>query len=76
MKTEAASYPFYRTGNYGEWNPAYSFDNGVFGKNERENNSVWTISSYSPALKKYTSQKAHEMIILNLKSQIIRTPIK
>ena len=75
LKTEAANIPFWMTGNFGVFNPAYAFDSGAFGKNERENESVWTISKYSPTLKKYTSEKVHENIILSLQGQIIRYKI-
>ncbi len=70
LKTEAMSYSFLRSGNFGTLNPIYLLTNDEYAKNDRANESVWTISRYSSTLRKYTSERAHKTIKLSLNGEI------
>jgi RHS repeat-associated protein len=70
LRTEAMSWSFRATGDFGSLNPAYIFSNDVYAKNDRANVSVWTMSKYSPTLKKFTSERVHKTVTLSLKGEI------
>lgn len=74
LQTEAWNPSFYFGGNFGVLNPVYSLGQDKVAKREKEHESTWTISTYSPTLKTYTSISVLETITFTTQGTINRAP--